>query len=56
MVEERDWDTHLRTRSHRMALKRAARADERQKYLEQRAVGASDATDGKQKAAGLPSV
>ncbi|KWU44068.1 tRNA dimethylallyltransferase [Rhodotorula sp. JG-1b] len=39
MVEERDWDNHLRTRSHRMALKRAARADERQKYLEQRATG-----------------
>jgi hypothetical protein len=38
-----------------MALKRAARADERQKYLEQRAAGLADATDEKQEEAGPPS-
>lgn len=54
MVEERDWDNHLRTRSHRMALKRAARALERQKYLEQRAAGFADATDGKEEAGPPP--
>ncbi|POY72537.1 hypothetical protein BMF94_4363 [Rhodotorula taiwanensis] len=37
MVEERDWESHLRTRSHRMSLKRAARAAERDHYLAQRA-------------------
>lgn len=54
MVEEREWDNHLRTRSHRMALKRAARADERQKYLEQRAARSAVATEEGQEEAGPP--
>ncbi|BGP54227.1 hypothetical protein JCM8202_001360 [Rhodotorula sphaerocarpa] len=45
LVEERDWDSHLRTRTHRSALKRNARAEERRRYLEQRdATAAAKAT------------
>ncbi|GAA5976534.1 hypothetical protein JCM10908_005534 [Rhodotorula pacifica] len=44
MVEERDWNNHLKTRSHRMALKRAARGEERKKYLEQRVAGSASAS------------
>lgn len=44
LVEERDWDSHLRTRTHRSALKRNARAEERRRYLEQRDATAVAAT------------